>query len=188
MLKSEGILSFLKKTLLMWKKSHPLSIFSHSIKGRFRNMSSFGFSKHNLMIGQLYFFLFTFLTFCCLESSNNSSLLQVHNRKLWSASFRSLVSPWTPHAGRRNFPFSLNKADSHPAQQLRNNWNAYRPIWQWAPFMLPRTLTLAQLSWTYALLRLTSSMKSFLLSSARFSSRWASSTAFLVCIPINCTR
>lgn len=50
--------------------------------------------------------------------------------------------------------------------------------------MPPKSPTLARLSWTFAPFRLTSSMKSFLLSSARSSSRWASSTASLVCIPV----
>lgn len=144
-------------------------------------------SKHYAMLWQRSALLFfsTFLTLCCLESSQHSSLLQVHNRKQLGASFGSLVPPWTPHAGRRSFPFSLNKADSHSARQPHDNRSAHRPIWQSASSMPLRTLTLAQLSWTSAHLRLISSMKSSLLSSPRFSSPWASSTAFLVRIPID---
>lgn len=115
MLKSEGILSFLKKTLLMREKSYPLDIFSHNIP----KQAIFLLFKTQPDDGTAWFFFLLFLALCCLESLNPSSLLQVHNRKPLGASFRSLVPPWTPHAGRSSFPRSLNKADSHPAQQSK---------------------------------------------------------------------
>lgn len=57
------------------------------------------------------------LCLCCQGTWNNSSLLQVHNRKQFrtSPSLRRLILHWTPHSGHSSFPVSINKADSPPA-------------------------------------------------------------------------
>lgn len=154
MLKSEGILCFLKKILLMRKKSHPLDIFSHRINVTFRNKTSFCFSKHNLMMAQLIFFHFFWPCvawkaqippLCCRCTTGNS---------------------WVPRSGVSSLPErhmqDVTVSPVHwtkPIPIQLNNRSPHCPIWQSAPFMLLRTPTLAQLSWTYALLRLISSMK-----------------------------
>lgn len=175
MLKSEGILSFLKKDFAQVEKvtssRHFLTLNKRNIPTRV--LSAF---QHRHLF--LFFSLFwpcvawkaQIAPLCCRCTTGNSRLPRP-----------GASSPPERHTQDVAVsPFHWTNTDSHPALERRNNQSSHRPTWKSAPCMPPRTPTLAQLSRTFALLKLISSTKSFRLSSARFSSRWASSIAFLV--------